>query len=383
MFIRPIVHSGALAFVRTLPWVILAAACENGTASYPDVWKVDAGDDTTADAGSAVPMKYLPWLHVEGNQIKNESGDAVVLRGISTIDLGATNAYPGKALGMIDRLTDKNDAQSNSPGWYTSVIRLAIYPADSAHTDSPFTYDPSSQYFYDQLLRPVVDRCRQRGAYAIIDWHEIDDTTAHREDTAQFWRDMAPRFASDKDSHVIFELFNEPINYAGRWSDANSGVRADMQAWYDIVRSAAPKNLVLVGTPSWCQQLGDTATSPIVGENVAYVAHVYPYHFGRPEILAGIRKAQAVHPVFMSEWGFQQDASNSTVRGTITDYAAPFRQFVEELGLSWTMWCASDTWYPAMFNSDFTLRIGEQYEGGFVKDWLFESRDVNPPVPWE
>ncbi len=384
MFARSLAHSGWLDLSRKVSLLVLAVACDNGSVAYPRSLKVDAGGNTEpSDRGKVEPPRALPWLHVEGNQIKNESGGNVVLRGISTVDLGTTNSYPGKALGMIDRLTDKTDDQANSLGWYTSVIRLAIYPADSKNANSPFTYDPSNQFFYDQLLRPVVDRCRQRGVYVIIDWHGIGDTTANQATTAQFWGDMAPRFASDADSHVLFELFNEPINRSGGWTDAATGVRADMQRWYDIVRVAAPKNLVLVGTPSWCQLLGDTVESPIDGTDVAYVAHVYPYHFGIPSILNGIRKAQAVHPVFMSEWGFQEDSTNKDVRGTITGYAEPFKQFVEELGMSWTMWCASADWYPAMFNGDFSLRIGEGYEGGFGKDWLYESRDISPPVPWE
>ena len=129
---------------------------------------------------------------------------------------------------MIDRLTIKIDAQGSSTGWYPTVIRLAIYPANSTASQSPFTYDSNSTAYYDTLLRPVVDRCQQRGVYAIIDWHGIGDTGTDREATSAFWRDMAPRFANDP--HVLFELFNEPINRTennknGDWTS----VRADMQ----------------------------------------------------------------------------------------------------------------------------------------------------------
>jgi endoglucanase len=359
-----------------MPLLLAVIACGNGTLAYPEQPTVDAGAED-ADSSTALPPKDLPWLHVEGNEIKNEQGDTVVLRGISTVDLGTTDGYPGEAIGMIDRLTDKIDPQGDSPGWYTSVIRLAIYPADSPDTKSPFTYSPSNHLFYDLLLRPVVDRCRQRGVYAIIDWHYIGDTNAHQDTTNQFWADMAARFASD--SHVLFELFNEPVNRTGGWTS----VRADMQAWYDTVRASAPDNLVLVGTPEWCQKVGDTADTPITGTNVAYVSHVYPMHFGWSYVLDGIRKAKAASPVFMTEWGFQSDSTSNIVKGTITSYGTPFKQFVEELGLSWTAWCASYNWYPAMFSSDFHLLVGEGFMGGFTKDWLYEMRESNPPVPFD
>jgi aryl-phospho-beta-D-glucosidase BglC (GH1 family) len=79
-------------------------------------------------------------------------------------------------------------------------------------------------------MRLTVDYARQKGLYVIIDWHYIGNTNDHRSTTSAFWTDMAPRFAND--SHVFFELFNEPVN-AGDWSS----VRTDMQTWYDIVRA--------------------------------------------------------------------------------------------------------------------------------------------------
>jgi endoglucanase len=206
---------------------------------------------------------------------------------------------------------------------------------------------------------------------AIIDWHYIDDTSLHRETTATFWSDIAPRFAND--SHVLFELYNEPIN-GGSWPE----VKTDMQAWYDLVRAAAPNNLVLVGTPNWSQIVGPTGTDPIDGDNVVYVAHMYPQHWGQPSLRTQISTAAAWHPLFLTEWGFQQ-GSNDILDGTITSYGAPFKQFVEEQKVSWTAWCASSSWGPPMFDDAYLLRVGEGEMGGFAKDWLYEKRDADQP----
>src|SRR5512139_608386 len=73
----------------------------------------------------------LPWLHVEGNKIKDPTGHTVVLRGISLIDLGFLEGRQGGVFNMIDRLTNKNDPQGNSPGWYPRILRIPIAPADS------------------------------------------------------------------------------------------------------------------------------------------------------------------------------------------------------------------------------------------------------------
>ena len=46
----------------------------------------------------------------------------------------------------------------------------------------------------------------------IIDWHHMANTYDQVAETNAFWAYMAPKFKDD--SHVIFELFNEPINTA-------------------------------------------------------------------------------------------------------------------------------------------------------------------------
>jgi endoglucanase len=332
-----------------------------------------AGSPTGGSGGGAGSRGALPWLRVTGNRIEDPSGNEVILRGVSFIDLGATEEWEGGARQMIDRLTNTTDTASSSPGWYTRVVRLAIYPPDSEDFDSPNTYQAGNTAYYDTLLRPVVDYARQKGVYAIIDWHYIGDTNAHVQTTSAFWTDMAPRFAND--SHVLFELFNEPIN-DGNWAS----VRANMQTWYDIVRARAPQNLVLVGTPNWCQIVGPTAQNPVNGTNIAYVAHMYPLHWNEPSLRSEITTAAAVHPVFVSEWGFDQ-GGNEIVDGTATNYGNPFKQFIEQNRLSWTAWCASSTWGPPMFNMDYSLRVGEGSMGGFVKDWLYEKRDANRPMP--
>jgi endoglucanase len=72
-----------------------------------------------------------------------------------------------------------------------------------------------------------------------------------------------------------------------------------------------------------------------------------------------------------------ESGSDAVVDGTVTSYGTPFKAFVDEVGASWTSWCASSSWFPKMFNNDFTLAVGENYMGGFTKDWLYEKRESN------
>jgi endoglucanase len=329
------------------------------------------GTSGTAGTSNVAPAEPLPWLHVEGNQIKDPAGNAVILRGVSLIDLSVTESWEGGITRMIDRLTKSDDPQGSSPGWYTRVLRFAVVPEDG-ESESPVHYQPGSSIYYDTILRPAVDYALTKGLYVIIDWHYIADTTPHRDTTNAFWADIAPRFAND--SNVMFELYNEPIN-AGQWPS----VKADMQSFYDTVRAGAPNNLVLVGTPNWCQVVAPTASDPLNGTNIVYVAHMYPQHWANPSLRQQIVTAAAVHPVFVTEWGFQENLS-ALLGGTITSYGAPFTQFLEENKLSSTAWCASSNWGPPMFNIDYTLRVGAGEMGGFVKDFLYEKRDSDRPA---
>jgi len=338
-----------------------------------------------------------PWLHVDGNKIKDPAGNVVVLRGIALIDLGFLEDWQGGAIEMIDRLTDKTDTQGSSPGWYPKVIRINVTPPDSVG-GWPHPFNPGNTDLYD-LLRTVVDYCATKDMYVIIDWHYIANTYDHVATTSEFWTYMAPRFAND--SHVIFELFNEPINdIDGDWifnsNDTTDwlSVRTDMQTWIDIVRTYAPNNLILAAGAFYSQLIGPAAAYPLTGNNIAMVSHIYPGHwcdsYWSSSYQNQITTCATVYPVIMTEWGFSQSNHpdpGDLLNGTITEYGLPLSDFREQYDIGHTAWVASYDWGPPMFWNPGTplppgtwdLRIGEGEMGGFVKDRLHLRRNDDQP----
>ncbi|HOK65848.1 MAG TPA: cellulase family glycosylhydrolase [Anaerohalosphaeraceae bacterium] len=327
-----------------------------------------------------------PRLHAEGTVLKDSAGNVVVLRGVSLIDVGGTEKQFGGAIRMIDRLTNRDDPQGSSPGWYPKVIRIPIYPPDEEDYKSPWTFIPGRDDFYEKLLRPVVDYCKSKDLYAIVDWHYIGNTFDHRETTRQFWEYMAPRFAED--SHVIFELFNEPINKVGTDEECWLSVRKDMQEWVNLIRQYAPRTLLLIAGANYSQIIGPAADypidDPIGNKNYAIVSHIYPMHWlseNAQWYKDHILRCVKVHPVFLSEWGFSRSFRRSRIpAATVDNYARPLLNWAEQYKISSTCWAASYDWNPKLFNPDWTLRCGPYEMGCFLKDYLYEKRNDDQPA---
>ncbi len=179
--------------------------------------------------------------------------------------------------------------------------------------------------------------------YVIVDLHYITDVAADDQfDTTakQFWADMAPRYADDP--KVLYEIFNEPINTGGDQSWSNWLPLA--QSYVDIVRAAAPNNLILVGAPRWSQIVGQCGESPITGSNIVYVGHIYGWHYDGadgPAFNTAVASCAASRPMFFTEWGAdtQSNAHASTIKTLIKDN-----------GISFTAWAFHNQWGPSLFS---------------------------------
>ena len=322
-----------------------------------------AGGGTSGAGGSGVGGGALPALKVVGNQIQIEStGQQVILRGVSIEGLGQQSKDPKYNInGVIDLITNKNDTHGSSPGWYPVMLRV---PVDSANSMSEI----------NTLLKPAVDYATKKGLYVIVDLHYVDNPYNHIQEVNSFWTAVAPMF---KDyPNVFYEPFNES-NVQDSWAT----YKPTMQAWVDLIRSYAPKNLIFAGSPSWDQTMGDAATNPLTGGNIAYVVHMYYHHYTTAGNRTQVEQCAKVHPVVMTEWGYDNSSGETEPDPDISvTYGKPMLQWLEALGGSWTNWCASNSWLPKAFDDNWNLQVGPRQEGGFVKDWLYTNRNLKSPV---
>jgi endoglucanase len=305
-----------------------------------------------------------PWLSVSGRFIKDPAGNNVVLRGVSLVDVGVADTRPRNAAALTNMVTNEAD------GWYARVVRFPVYP--NAIDETPGWLAGPDAYFNNHL-NPAIQNCIARQIYCIIDWHYIADYNNSTVDTATraFWNYVAPRYANVP--NVIFELYNEPMN-PDNWSTWKQWA----QPWVNIIRSHAPNNLILIGGPRWSQNLSSAASDPFTGNNLVYVAHIYPQHGGQSTWDSWFGNAANSVPFFVTEWGWQQ-GGNTPTSGTLSGYGIPFSSYLESKGLSWTAWVFDQWWQPVMFDLNYNLLGGENYMGQFTKDFLFQHRNDNLP----
>ncbi|GAB3022797.1 hypothetical protein GCM10025298_08130 [Natronobiforma cellulositropha] len=332
----------------------------------------------------------LPKLSVDGNLVVDTEGNTVKLRGLNMADPGKldlTAHVRGKtALDVVDYLTNQDE------GWHPRVLRIPTEPGniagltpvpladDYATGDYPIgEFDESDLEAYcENHLDAVIDRCAERGVYAIIDYHrhwgsgdQPWDDPALDPELQLYWDFIAERYG-DRD-HVLFEVYNEPTN-PGMWGDPQEEQWvADI--WYDWLDVAQPwvdtirehtDNIILIGSPSWTQSPEGALLEPFEGENLAYTYHIYGGHTvsmnqawgeaaGNGEGVDGVYEE---FPLFVTEFGWEQaqggGVTDMHIAGSYDDFGAPFLEWLESHeAISYTAWCADPIWRPVMFYRPF------------------------------
>lgn len=371
------------------------AGVTGGTGASPGTGGVSGGSGgsggsgavlgTGGTAGASVATGGLPALHVEGTAIKDPSGKTIVLRGVSLMDLGALYAWGGSPSNSATNITQRID-KILATGLAPHVLRLPVYPRTVVNMDwpnyspAPFPVGPAApasakltftqadmtaDAYYTSILKPAVDYATAKGMYVIIDYHQIDDTTTQSlGDALTFWKFIAPKL---KDAtNVIYEAFNEPINIAAPTLGWAAYAPAAQQL-VDTIRAGAPNNLIILGSPSWCQQPAG-ASGAVTGTNVVLSAHIYPGNWNAT-FKAQVDTAAAAYPLFISEWGYGVDDPKDTVGYTSSPtWGTELQTYIDGKGASWTAWVTDDSWTPKMFSSVASGTLTPF--GTLTKDWL-------------
>ncbi|HEX9973847.1 MAG TPA: cellulase family glycosylhydrolase [bacterium] len=251
-------------------------------------------------------------LKVEGNQIVNQKGDSVALRGMSLF----WSQWIGKYYNYDCVKWLRDD-------WKCTVVRAAM-----AVESGGYLSNPAAEM---QKVKTVIDACIDLGIYVIIDWHD-HNAHKHQAEAITFFKQIATLYGNKP--NIIYEIYNEPEQVS--WANV---IKPYSEAVIREIRSIDADNIIIVGTPTWSQDVDVAATNPLNFENIAYALHFYAAthkQYLRNKALTALNKGLAL---FVSEYG----TCESTGTGII-DYIelGKWYAFMDEHKLSWCNWSIAD-----------------------------------------
>lgn len=253
-------------------------------------------------------------LSVRGTQLVDENGRPFQLKGPSTLGIVWYPEYINKA------------AFETIRSWGGNLIRLAMYTAE----DGGYLTG-GDQAYLKGLLDTGVKAAVELGMYVIVDWHILSDGNpqANKEEAKKFFAEMTEKYAQY--GNVLYEICNEPNGEGVDWAN----VKAYAEEIIPVIRANAPDAVIIIGTPTWSQDVDLAAQNPVAGKNLMYAVHYYAAthkQYLRDKVSAAL---EAGLPVFVSEYS-NCDASGN---GGIDDAEAhEWAEFTDAHCLSYAQW---------------------------------------------
>lgn len=283
-------------------------------------------------------------------KLVDRNGQHVQLRGYSTHGLSWYPQYVNRP--FFEFMRDN---------WHVDVIRLAMYTAEE---NGYCVGDEANKETLLQLIDKGVKAATELGLYVIIDWHILSDSNPliHMDEAADFFEKMADRYHAY--GNVIYEICNEP-NVDCTWAD----IKKYAQTIIPIIRNKDPYGIILVGTPTWSQDVDQAYLDPITGySNIGYVLHFYAdshREYLRDKFVDAINHKL---PLFVSEFGICDacgDGEGNEEQGKL------WLDLMDEHGISYCMW---------------NLGNRDESSASFIpsceKTTDFTDEDLNPSAKW-
>jgi len=251
-------------------------------------------------------------LSVKGTQIVDKNGKAFVLKGASTHGLSWYPEYVNKK------------AFKTLRSYGANCVRLAMYTSEY---NGYCTGGNKTQL--ENLVAKGVKYATELNMYVIIDWHILNDGNpkTYQSQAVKFFKKMAKKYKNN--GHVIYEICNEPNGCS--WSDVKSYAKKVIKT----IRTYDKKNLIIVGTPTWSQDVDVAAQSKLSGKNLVYACHFYAAthkKWLRQKITAARKKGLCV---MISEYSITDASGSGTVDKTS---AKAWAKYIDKYKMSYIQW---------------------------------------------
>ncbi|MCX5116118.1 cellulase family glycosylhydrolase [Micromonospora sp. NBC_00362] len=268
---------------------------------------------TTPPPTTGTPVERHGQLRVCGTTMCDKSGARVQLRGISSMWLNWETAPYAENLSALTWMRDN---------WNLQVIRAAmgVEPAGA------YLSDPSKAR---AQVETIVNNAVTAGVYVIVDWH-AHEAQNNQSQAVAFFGDLARRYGHLP--NVIWEPYNEPLQVS--WTNV---IKPYHQAVVSAIRAADPDNIVVLGTPTWSQDVDVAAASPVSGTNLMYTLHFYSCTHGASLRAKGDAAIRAGLALFVTEWGASNADGGLDGRACLPE-AQSWVDWMKANGISWTAW---------------------------------------------
>lgn len=254
-------------------------------------------------------------LSVKGTQLVDEKGQAVQLRGVST-----------HGIAWFPDFVNQDAVIQLSNDWGANLFRIAMYTDENGG----YCTDGDKEKL-KKLVADGVGYAKQADMYVIVDWHVLHDQNplTHKDEAIRFFDEMSGKFKDE--NHVIYEICNEP-NGDTTWED----VKAYAEEVIPVIRNNAKDAVILVGTPTWSQEIDKPQKDPITGyNNIMYTLHFYAATH-KEDLRNKMKDAIAAGtPVFVSEYGLCDASGNG---GNDLAQAGIWVDTMDQLGVSYAVW---------------------------------------------
>lgn len=229
-------------------------------------------------------------LHVENQHIVDSQGKEFILKGVSS-----------HGLAWFPQYINKKSFQTLRDEFQVNTIRLAMYTAE----DGGYCVSDNKTEL-EKLIDQGVQYTKELGMYVIIDWHILSDNNPlkYKKEAKDFFERISQKYKNEQ--HILYEICNEP-NGETTWND----IKTYANEIIPVIRKNTD-NIIVVGTPTWSQDIDKVVQNPLKQDNIVYALHYYAATHQdelRQKYISCVDKI----PIFVSEFGICDASGNGNI----------------------------------------------------------------------
>ena len=277
-------------------------------------------------------------LHVKNGKLLNSDNKTVRLKGVSTHGIAWYPEY-----------VNRKAFKTLKKDWKANVIRLALYTEEyGGYT----TVNDEGKAKLEKIIDNGVKYAALNKMYVIIDWHILNDgnPNTHRKEAIKFFKKTAKKYKGY--TNVIYEICNEP-NGDVSWS---KNIYPYATKVINAIRKYDTKAPVIVGTPTWSQDVDEVVSKPLKDSNVLYALHFYAGTHGDYLRDKADKALDANLAIIVSECNITDASGNGNIN---KKQGNAWMKWMKKNGISYVVWNLSNkNEDSALIKSSCTKKYG-------------------------